>query len=105
MLDVVEKIRALDREVKYMLNKAKIVKPKPKPDPAKKEKKKAAADNGTVIGGEDAVESAPKTEAEAKPEQEYAFPSDEDLAKEAAGQDGDASPTKDSDAEGAHLKW
>ncbi|OQV24354.1 Hypoxia up-regulated protein 1 [Hypsibius exemplaris] len=112
VLDVVEKIRALDREVKYMINKAKIGKPKVKPETVKKEKKKKA-DNFTVIGDEpvDGESTPANGTEESKPEQEYTFKTDEELAQEksAGGQDGDSSDktdegTSEKDAEAPQLE-
>jgi hypothetical protein len=102
---VVEKIRALDREVKYMLNKAKITKPKVKVEPVKKDKKKAN-DNSTVIGDEPAAEeSSPKGE-EPKSEQEYVFPTDQDLAQEALhSSDTKTASAKDAENEGTDIRW
>lgn len=101
---MVEKIRALDREVKYMLNKAKITKPKTKPKPVRKEKKNET-DDSTVIGEEPVeAESAPKAE-ETKSEQEYIFPTDQDLSQEAthAG-DTETASTQDADEEGTNFR-
>lgn len=79
--DIVEKIRALDREVKYLLNKAKFAKPKPKPESKKKAPKKdAGKKRETVI--ENVTEDASSPDAEADLEQEYTIPLDEKVSQE-----------------------
>ncbi|GAU93545.1 HSP70-3 [Ramazzottius varieornatus] len=79
--DIVEKIRALDREVKYLLNKAKFAKPKPKPESKKKDTKKdAGKKRETVI--ENVTEGASSPDAEPDLEQEYTIPLDEKMSQE-----------------------
>ena len=45
--DVALKLAALDREVKYLINKAKIYRPKPKPKPKDGNRTESAAANDT----------------------------------------------------------
>ena len=65
--DIGLKIQALDREVKYLINKAKTFKPKAKPKPAKnktEDKNKTVIDSETISANEtkDSSEEPIKTE-------------------------------------------
>ena len=66
--DIGLKIQALDREVKYLINKAKTYKPKPKPKPAKNktadknETLTDSADSSSTNETKDTLEEPIKTE-------------------------------------------
>ncbi|XP_035289124.1 hypoxia up-regulated protein 1 isoform X2 [Anguilla anguilla] len=90
--DIESKLALLDREVNYLLNKAKFAKPKPKPKPASAEKNGTGTENGKANGTEadaekvippkeaPSPEEAPEAPEEVKPAEEP--PTAEDSGKE-----------------------
>ena len=97
VVDVVEKIRALDREVKYLLNKAKFPRTKPKTDSKKKDAKKSSGKKtATVI--EEVNGDANNQSSEPDLEQEYTMPLDEKMSQENQHLDDTATETPDSDS-------
>ncbi|PAV75680.1 hypothetical protein WR25_15173 [Diploscapter pachys] len=78
-IDVAEKIRDLDREVKYLLNKLKMFVPKKKPEEKKKnETTEEGAEKETDKEGKDAEEATPK------PDEQQEIPPTEEKTEEAA---------------------
>lgn len=59
--DIEAKLSLLDREVTYLLNKAKFAKPKPKPKP--KEKNSTSSDNGKTNTTDSEKVISPKDES------------------------------------------
>ncbi|XP_061104368.1 hypoxia up-regulated protein 1 isoform X1 [Conger conger] len=90
--DIESKLALLDREVNYLLNKAKFAKPKPKPKPTSAEKNGTSTEkgkaNGTVADSEKVIppkeepspEKAPEAPEEVQPGEEP--PTVEDAGKE-----------------------
>lgn len=60
--DIATKMQSLDREVKYLINKAKTFKPKSKPKVSKNKTEKST--NDTVIEDKDKKETAEEADAE-----------------------------------------
>ncbi|XP_040281404.1 hypoxia up-regulated protein 1 isoform X3 [Bufo bufo] len=93
--DIEQKLAALDREIQYLLNKAKFSKPKPKPKPKSNTTK---SDNGEKNTTESAEKKKESTEAEPPSEPEPAKePPTEEKVLELEGSEADSSTQKPSE--------
>ncbi|KAH8324964.1 hypothetical protein KR074_000570 [Drosophila pseudoananassae] len=81
--DITDKMGVLDREVKYLVNKIKLWKPKTKPAADKDKKKDAGKEEQGSGSGDDAkVEEEPAAASEEKPEEQVPEPEQEATEEE-----------------------
>ncbi|CAN2387882.1 regulation of endoplasmic reticulum stress-induced neuron intrinsic apoptotic signaling pathway [Pristimantis euphronides] len=92
--DIDQKLAALDREIQYLLNKAKFSKPKPKPKPKSNATKSDNGDKNTTESAEkkETAEAEPPTDPEPAEE-----PPVEEKVLELAGSEADSTTQKSSE--------
>ncbi|KAH8420002.1 hypothetical protein KR009_004785 [Drosophila setifemur] len=100
--EITDKMAVLDREVKYLVNKIKIWKPKVKPA-ADKDKKKEAGKEKTSEEGEQAEEVTGGSGDEAKPEAEEQQEQPEQ-EQEAEAEEVNPTPTEQEDSKPPHSE-
>ncbi|KAM4015557.1 hypoxia up-regulated protein 1 [Anomaloglossus baeobatrachus] len=90
--DIEQKLAALDREIQYLLNKAKFSKPKPKPKPKSNTTKSDNGDKNTTDTGEKTIkEGTEEPPSDPEPAQE---PPVEEKVPELAGSEAESTPQK-----------
>ncbi|KAG8569461.1 hypothetical protein GDO81_014422 [Engystomops pustulosus] len=90
--DIDQKLAALDREIQYLLNKAKFSKPKPKPKPKSNTTKSENGEKNTTETGEKTTkESTEEPPSEPEPVKE---PPEEEKVLELAGSEADSTTQK-----------
>ncbi|XP_040281413.1 hypoxia up-regulated protein 1 isoform X4 [Bufo bufo] len=92
--DIEQKLAALDREIQYLLNKAKFSKPKPKPKPKSNTTKSDNGEKNTTESAEKKKESTEEPPSEPEPAKE---PPTEEKVLELEGSEADSSTQKPSE--------